>query len=799
MPEFADNRTYSQNFHEGQLRHYAINNGEVPRMGEPRQRVGESRGRMPERRPVGSASRQHQQSMSPSAPQSRAPSRKPVGGSRTQSPASSRTQSPASSNRHPNPDLNKALPRIPKGESIPFIGRDPIGRFNVHARTPEGSVPQSPIGGAPRHQIPGPAKALLQSPAGSVPASPRGRPEPTRPGSSGGWSFMGRKRRDSNASNQSGAFSRQGSRRGSLSEAAKSAGKWAKDKADIVVMNKTERDAFIAGAQKAHDREVEEARKKNPSSRPVHQQKYIVAKQQAAKPGESWGAGPPGASYEALVEERVFRERTSAGYKRMHDQACATALLEGRSRPETPNADNWTPPAGSLNSEERDQAMHEAEERERASQRIEFGFGDRFAFQLSKMLDGVKRERQASDSSDMDFGMTDSAPLDAMYVCGKQPGPNFGKGCQMPSSTFLKGGLCDKCHAYQKHRDLGTAPIPARQKGHNPRSPEDDIGGDLYIKLPEQHRLRMVRQTVYGDLGGNPFASDALELSTLSSNRYQTTVDDDTNNTHAWEQWELQDTEGMHDSQRTKSDPFDLVGTPSSQDSQSSSTILGDMSFSRALNRETLQSSASSDRRSMSVDIFLSGRNRKRDSHQSDEQSFLHFQHPSGTLFTENTKRNTNFYDFYDSILADQQSTMPFEQRTNALFMLELTPSPLPVMPMKFQNVRTHLRSKMQAITLPWNKSTEKSDTATSSDILASSHTFESIPVPIANVLLESWDMFDWKYSSDALCNWYNSRILKTGYSVSREMVYHTLKMYGREAHMDLGDHLQGAFFRKEI
>lgn len=59
--------------------------------------------------------------------------------------------------------------------------------------------------------------------------------------------------------------------------------------------------------------------------------------------------------------------------------------------------------------------------------------------------------------------------------------------------------------------------------------------------------------------------------------------------------------------------------------------------------------------------------------------------------------------------------------------------------------------------------------------------------------------MSDWRSSSDALCSWYNARILKTGYSVSRELVYHILKMYGREAYMDLGDHLQGAFYRKEI
>jgi len=62
--------------------------------------------------------------------------------------------------------------------------------------------------------------------------------------------------------------------------------------------------------------------------------------------------------------------------------------------------------------------------------------------------------------------------------------------------------------------------------------------------------------------------------------------------------------------------------------------------------------------------------------------------------------------------------------------------------------------------------------------------------------VLQSYDNRDWGGSSDALTDWLNARWAKSGYKVSKETVYFTLKLHGRDAKMGLGDHLKGAFVR---
>lgn len=109
---------------------------------------------------------------------------------------------------------------------------------------------------------------------------------------------------------------------------------------------------------------------------------------------------------------------------------------------------------------------------------------------------------------------------------------------------------------------------------------------------------------------------------------------------------------------------------------------------------------------------------------------------------------------------------------------------------MMLRHVREELRLTMQATKFPWNKSR--------TDISVASTTEEPLPEPVADVIIQCWDSYDWLTSSDALSDWYNARILKTGYSVSRELVHTTLTSRGRDAHMGLGDHLQGAFYRRD-
>ena len=446
MSNFGDNKSFSQIFHDGQAGHYGIKSGVSLQMGSPSQNTTS----IP-RKPVGSGSSQQQNGPYPAVSKSSVPSRKPVAGaseSTTKSP-----QSPARANRSAAPDLNKALPRIPTNAIPPFIARDATGKFDQFHKSPDGSAPQAPIGTTQRHELPPLAKAQLQALSSTAPASPRAansrpgsskgpRPADSRPGSSKG--LPGMKKRTN--SGLSGFFTPPGSRRGSLADAAKSASKWTKSKVDILTMDQTERESFMAGATRA--REVEAARRADPSSRPAHQKQMIVEKQRAAHPGEAWGIGPADASYDAQMEERNFRCRTAKEYQKIHDQACAIALLEGKPRPSTPEAAKYSPPCGSLSSEERAEAL----EWDPESQVMRLTKTEKIALQLSRKLDAFKSSRKDSDCSDMDFGMTDAAPAGAIQFCGEMPGtPYFNMGCHMPSRSHLKMGLCEACYAFRKN------------------------------------------------------------------------------------------------------------------------------------------------------------------------------------------------------------------------------------------------------------------------------------------------------------------------------------------------------------
>lgn len=438
MPTFADCKTSSQIFHEKQCEYYGIQGGQEPPMNDN----SDSNGRVPNRKPVGSAPKNTH-----NGAYARVPARKPIAGSSknaaaankadlnkplphiedgayaqvpTRKPAAGSSKKAAVANK---PDLNKPLPRIPRDEPLPFISRDAEGKFDLRTRTHTGAVPQCPIIE--------PECPLLSE------CTPPGPATESRPGSSSGWSFKS-------------LTSFSGSRRSSIAEAAKHAGKWAKNKAEILAMTKAERENFIEETKKAHSREVEAARQRNPSSRPLHQQQAVAEKQHILATGEPLPDGLYSTAYQSALQDRWAQEQTPEFRRRKHAAACAAAALEGKPRPTTPPETTWMPLSNSLNSFERQQALDSMGLNAQLDEKHEFGLGDRFALQLSKALDGMKRERRNSDGSDMDFGMTDSAPLGAMYVCGGVPGHNFGKGCSLPFSTFLKDGLCDACYRTSK-------------------------------------------------------------------------------------------------------------------------------------------------------------------------------------------------------------------------------------------------------------------------------------------------------------------------------------------------------------
>ena len=87
---------------------------------------------------------------------------------------------------------------------------------------------------------------------------------------------------------------------GSLTDAAKGVGKWAKSKTEILTMNQAQRESFVKGASRAH--RVEAKRQADPSLRPLHEKEMIIAKQMAKHPEECWGLGNVESSFDAQMQ-----------------------------------------------------------------------------------------------------------------------------------------------------------------------------------------------------------------------------------------------------------------------------------------------------------------------------------------------------------------------------------------------------------------------------------------------------------------------------------------------------------------
>jgi len=124
------------------------------------------------------------------------------------------------------------------------------------------------------------------------------------------------------------------------------------------------------------------------------------------------------------------------------------------------------------------------------------------------------------------------------------------------------------------------------------------------------------------------------------------------------DQWDSWDEDGPEPSPGADSkmhsmlsNPFDLEINPFDPIEEANRT------YSR---RDTLKPSRPN-RQSMSVDIgFMPARRSlKRNDLTSTDQNWpgdvplLHTTHPSGTIFTTESKRDTKFYDFYDDLLTE--------------------------------------------------------------------------------------------------------------------------------------------------
>jgi hypothetical protein len=167
----------------------------------------------------------------------------------------------------------------------------------------------------------------------------------------------------------------------------------------------------------------------------------------------------------------------------------------------------------------------------------------------------------------------------------------------------------------------------------------------LYIRLPSQNRIRKVRETIYAD-PGNPFAVEEFYFSLLPSTTYVQNTNGHADNS---ESWRFEDPETAQTSHRmytlsVLSDPFDLVNVQNGP-----------------VSNRGPWSTFQSNRRSMSVDIgFLQMLRSKYEDDIFDKEPIwpdtiptLQVEHPSGTIFTMDSRRDTRFYDFYDDLLAE--------------------------------------------------------------------------------------------------------------------------------------------------
>jgi hypothetical protein len=207
---------------------------------------------------------------------------------------------------------------------------------------------------------------------------------------------------------------------------------------------------------------------------------------------------------------------------------------------------------------------------------------------------------------------------------------------------------------YTELTDSRDSSTSRRKRGHNPISPEDDARrADLYIHVSTQKRLRKVRNTVCDD-PGNPFEVVPDRPPSPSASR-ETLTDEQTIDDDQWESWDEDDIEPKHGFERKThnrlSDQFDLVEINPFDPAEERNRT-----YSR---RDTLRASRPS-RRSMSVDIgFMTARHSIGRTELSDtdywsgDVPLLHTKHPSGPIFTTESKWDTRFYDFYDDSLAE--------------------------------------------------------------------------------------------------------------------------------------------------
>lgn len=439
MPEFQPSYGL-QDYLNGADDHYRANRTDgLPNEEPVRQTMPTKQSSsMPKRKPVGSAGKAPQVPMTSPYP-AMTPTR----------PVESRLKVQPRQQTANSLNLDKPLPRVPHPQRAgpqpsPRIYTNKDGWFDPATIKP---LNVQPVKSQSSFRLPAGPQRESDRPAPASPAT-------SRPESSSGWSFRNHKRRDSNASNAS-AGSRSSSRRGSFTEALKDARKWVSNTVKIAGMTPAEREKHNEGIRRYEAHKAEADRKANLASRPIEEQRYIVERHIALNPNCGLDEAHPEHAYAALIEkkeEKAFRRE--AREQNRAKAAAEVGLVEGMfpRSPSLPSNKSSPSPKFSIRAADR-QIIHEKsgvldEEVEvKARPKMIGGVQGK----VSKVLDPFKKERKGSDSSSMDFGMTDEAPPDALLPCGSVLGPNYRGGCGEMPKSYLNNGLCELCHYQKKH------------------------------------------------------------------------------------------------------------------------------------------------------------------------------------------------------------------------------------------------------------------------------------------------------------------------------------------------------------
>ncbi|KAK4542085.1 hypothetical protein LTR36_007116 [Oleoguttula mirabilis] len=294
------------------------------------------------------------------------------------------------------------------------------------------------------------------------PAFPSVQAQP-RPSSRGSFLSFGRSDRADTSDSSTGR--RPGSRRGSITDLFKSAGRRLsdafKDKATIVKMDPEEREDWIESRREEKKRsasqrsnERESTHREKPRDRPSHQKDALVRKNMH-NAELAHNLVDTNSNYDVMLAQSESNAGINRAHRKSYNIACDIAASRGEPRPKSPAE---LPVADlSLDPAERRLARQSTGPKhidELASEgRISpphFTTGEKIAIALSKTTDTLKtRGRSNTAESAMSFGMTDLAPPEMMHVCSR---------CNRPPEDFLhSSGFCNACHIYLREQKVKMA------------------------------------------------------------------------------------------------------------------------------------------------------------------------------------------------------------------------------------------------------------------------------------------------------------------------------------------------------